>query len=125
MVRLMAANEPTMRARYVLAAAKRLTRAALAGEYTAGLRRERHYMAAHRMAGQKRAQAAKAYDRVARQAAYLKWVTADDERVDSACAARDGSVWRVDNPIMPPPGAVHARCRCKAVAVSQSPLVNT
>lgn len=115
MVRLIAANEPTMRARYVLAAAKRLTRAALNGEYTAGLSRERKYMDAHRMAGQKRAQAARAYDRVARRATYLRWITAADERVDGQCAAREGSVWRVDNPIMPPPGAVHARCRCRAV----------
>src|SRR5882724_2758603 len=48
MVRRMAADEPTMRARYLLNAARRLTDAATKGEFTAGLRREQSYLAAHR-----------------------------------------------------------------------------
>lgn len=118
MTRRMAVQEPLWRARYLLAASKRLTRASVAGEFTAGMRRERNYLDAHRRAGQKRAAAARMYDRVARQATYLKWVARGD--ADPTCLALDGSVWSVEHPIFPPPGAVHPNCRCVAVPVAGS-----
>jgi hypothetical protein len=114
MVKRMAANEPTMRARYLLAAAKRLTRAAAEGRFTAGLRREQTYLAAHRRAGQRRAKAARAYDVAAHGQLFMVWVTAGDSRVDPHCAALAGSVWSVDRPPVPCPGAVHPWCRCVA-----------
>lgn len=114
MVRRMAAAEPTMRAKYLLAASKRLTAAIVAGEFTAGLARERRYLSLHRKAGQRRAKVAREYDRVARNATYLKWVTTGTN-VDPHCASRAGMVWHVDNPPMPPPGAVHPWCKCKSM----------
>lgn len=114
MVRRMAANEPTMRARYLLAAAKRLTKAAASGEFTAGLRREQTYLAAHRRAGQRRAAAARAYDVAARGQLFMVWVTRGDSKVDPHCRALAGSVWSVDRPPVPCPGAVHPWCRCVA-----------
>lgn len=114
MVRRMAAQEPMMRARYLLAAATRLTKAAAQGMWTAGLRRERTYLDAHRRAGQRRAKAARAYDEAARGQMYMVWVTAGDSRVDPHCRALAGSVWHVDNPPVPCPGAAHMYCRCVA-----------
>lgn len=114
MVRRMAANEPTMRARYLLAAAKRMTKAAAKAEFIAALRREQAYLAAHRRAGQRRARAARAYDVAARGQLFMVWVTAGDSRVDPHCAALAGSVWSVDRPPVPCPGAVHPWCRCVA-----------
>jgi hypothetical protein len=116
MTRRMAVQEPLWRARYLLAASKRLSRASVAGEFTAGMRRERNYLEAHHRAGVKRAAAARAYDRVARHATYLKWVARGD--ADPTCRALDGSIWSVEHPIFPPPGAVHPNCRCVAVPSS-------
>lgn len=114
MVRRMAANEPTMRARYLFAAAKRMTKAAAQGRFTAGLSREQAYLDAHRRAGRRRATAARAYDIAARGQMFMTWVTAGDSRVDPHCAALAGSVWNVDRPPVPCPGAVHPWCRCVA-----------
>ena len=114
MVKRMAANEPTMRARYLLAAAKRMTKAAASGEFTAGLRREQTYLAAHRRAGQRRAKSARAYDVAARGQLFMVWVTAGDSKVDPHCRALEGSAWSVDRPPVPCPGAVHPWCRCVA-----------
>lgn len=113
MARRMAANEPTMRARYLLAASRRLTQALIDGEFTAGLARERRYLQLHRKAGQRRAKVAREYDRIAKGHEYLKWVTKGDQHVDAHCRAKAGTVWHVDNPPMPPPGAVHPWCRCR------------
>jgi F like protein len=115
MVRRMAAQEPVMRARYLLAAAKRLTDAIVAGEFTAGLARERRYLDLHRKAGVRRAKVAREYDRVARGHRFLRWQAVMDDRTTADCAARNGSRWSVDNPIFPPPGAAHVACRCVAV----------
>ena len=115
MARRMAADEPTMRARYLLNAAKRLTTAATRGEFTAGLRREQSYLAAHRRAGQKRAKVARAYDEVARRHEFLKWRAVLDRRTTPDCAALHNSIWHRDNPPFPPPGARHVHCRCIAV----------
>ncbi len=114
MVRRMAANEPMMRARYLLAAAKRMTKAAAEGRFTAGLKREQTYLDAHRRAGRRRAKAAQAYDVAARGQLFMVWVTAGDNRVDPHCAQLAGSVWSVDRPPVPCPGAVHPWCRCVA-----------
>lgn len=119
MARRMAADEPTMRARYLLAAAKRLTAAAAQREFTAALRRERAYLAAHRRAGQRRAQVARDYDQAARGQMFMRWVTAGDSRVDPHCAALAGTIWHVDRPPAVIPGAVHPWCRCRAVPAQQ------
>lgn len=119
MARRMAADEPTMRARYVLAAAKRLTAAAAQREFTAALRREQAYLAAHRRAGQRRAQVARDYDQAARGQMFMVWVTAGDSRVDPHCAALAGTIWHVDRPPSVIPGAVHPWCRCRAVPAQQ------
>ncbi len=118
MTRLTASNEPTMRARYLLAAAKRLTRTATERRFTAGLRRERTYLDAHRRAGIRRARIARDYDRLARRHQYLKWVAVLDDRTTPDCAARHGSVWSVSNPPFPPPGAQHVACRCVSAPAS-------
>lgn len=118
MVRRMAAAEPMMRARYLLAAAKRMTKAAVAGAFTSGLSREQTYLAAHRRAGQRRAKIAREYDVVAQGQTFLRWVAVMDQRTTPDCAARDGSIWSVDRPPMPPPGAQHPACRCTAAPVN-------
>lgn len=114
MVRRMAAEEPKMRARYLLTAAKRLTKAAFQGMWTTGLKREQTYLAAHRRAGQRRAQAARRYDVAARGQVFMVWVTSGDSKVDPHCRELAGSVWHVDNPPVPCPGAAHPFCRCVA-----------
>lgn len=115
MVRRMAAAEPDYRARYLLAASRRLTQAIVDGEFTAGMRREHRYLGAHRRAGKRRARIAADYDRVARRATYLRWRAVMDDRTSPDCAARNGSTWHRDNPPFPPPGAQHPACRCIAV----------
>lgn len=117
MVRRMAAEEPTMRARYLLAAAKRLTKASAQGLFTSGLKRERVYLDAHRRAGQRRAAAARAYDKVVKGHEFLRWSARMDSRTTADCAALNGRIWHVEKPPFPPPGAVHIHCRCVAVAV--------
>lgn len=118
MVKRMAANEPTMRARYLLAAARRLAKAAAEGRFTAALRREQAYLAAHRRAGQRRAAAARAYDEVARGQSFLRWSARMDSRTTPDCAALNGTIWHVSTPPVPPPGARHIHCRCTAVPVA-------
>jgi len=116
MARRIAADEPTMRARYVLAAAKRLTAAAARREFTKALRRERAYLAAHRRAGQRRAKAAQAYDEMARRhGPFLRWKAIMDSRTTPDCAQLNGQLFHVDNPPFPPPGARHVHCRCVAI----------
>lgn len=118
MVRRMAAAEPMMRARYLLAAAMRLSKAAADGAFTSGLAREQTYLDAHRRAGQRRAKVAHAYDVVAKGQTFLRWIAVSDNKTTADCAAMDGTIWSVDNPPMPPPGAVHPYCRCTAAPVN-------
>lgn len=125
MVRRMAAAEPMMRARYLLAAAMRLTKAATDGAFTSGLTREQTYLDAHRRAGQRRAKVAREYDIVARGQTFLRWQTAGDSKVDADCAALDGSVWNVDRPLMPPPGAVHPHCLLPGTTVTAPSILAT
>lgn len=111
-------EEPTMRARYVLAAAKRLTRATTLGVLPQALRQEKTYLAGHRRAGQNRANAAARLDRVAAESGpWLRWATKNDDRVEADCRALAGRVFTVDNlPVVNGipaiPGALHVRCRC-------------
>lgn len=114
MTRLTGEHEPEYRARYLLAAAKRLTRAAAQGRWTAGVAQERTYLEAHRQAGLRRARIARDYDRLARHHTFLKWVAVLDQRTTPDCRARNGSVWNVANPPFPGPGAQHVSCRCTA-----------
>lgn len=121
MVRTVKAEEPLMRARYVLNAAKRLSKALLAGGsglFPAALRVEATYMDQQRYAGQNRAKAAASYDRAAALAGpdgKLRWNAQHDGRVTPDCAALDGTLFAAGEPphgLLP--GAVHARCRCFA-----------
>lgn len=114
MARRVAADEPRMRARYVVNAAKRLTEALVDGRFLPALTQERTYLAAHVQAGQKRKVAAQALDALAEKHTFLVWQTAEDDRVDPHCAALSGKLFTIDNP---PglPGAVHPSCRCVAV----------
>lgn len=121
MAKRMAANEPLMRARYLLAAAKRLAKAAAEGRFIEALRREQAYLDAHRKAGQRRARIAREYDMVAQGQTFLRWLAVMDKKTTADCAAKNGSVWNVNNPPFPPPGAVHGSCRCSTVPVG-SPL---
>lgn len=140
-LRTVKAEEPLMRARYVLAASKRLTRAIRLSKRTdqqkpkaegkpkskvdlfvAAVRVEKTYLDAHRKAGQNRARAAAAMDRVAAAAGpdgKLRWNTQRDNRVSPDCAVLEGRLFTADKP---PngliPGAVHPRCRCYATAAT-------
>lgn len=119
--RAVKADEPTMRAQYLLAAAKRLTQANTLGVYPQALRVEPTYLAAHRYAGQNRARAAATLDRVAlTDGPYLKWMTKNDAKVEAECRALAGTIFTVDNlptvkGISVMPGAVHPHCRCYPV----------
>lgn len=108
--RRVAADEPYMRAMYVLAAAKRLSKA---DNYDSALSAEKTYLASHVSAGQNRRRAAKKVDDLGDQV--LVWRTVMDEKTTPECAAADGRLFTADKlPNGMIPGAVHARCRCHA-----------
>lgn len=161
-LRQVKADEPLTRARYVLNAAKRLTKALLlAGKRAAtqsgtqgqsgtsgtsdeagnaapkaeslfakAVRLEAQYMDQQRAAGQNRARAAKALDQAAAEAGpdgKLRWVAILDSTTTPDCAALHGTLFTLDKPPRDPqsgkrltPGAVHPRCRCKAVPAYDS-----
>lgn len=108
-----------MRARYLLNAAKRLSKALLAGGsglFPAAIRVEKTYMDQQRAAGMKRRKAAAALDQVSALAGpngKWRWNAAHDDRVTPDCAALDGTLHNAgetaDGLI---PGAVHMQCRC-------------
>lgn len=120
--RAAAADEPEMRARYVLAAAKRLTEAETRNVFDEAVRVEQTYLQRHRQAGRNRARAAAALDEVAAaQGPWLVWRTQNDGRVESECRALSGQVFTIDNP--PDgliPGAVHPHCRCYATGLAST-----
>lgn len=115
--RRVASEEPEFRARYVLAATRRLTAAVAADEYEAVLARERHYLDLHVAAGRGRRAAARRVDQVAAtEGPLLVWRTKGDRRVDPRCAAMEGRLFTADHPpdgLLP--GTVHPKCRCFAV----------
>lgn len=114
--RAVAADEPKMRAAYLLNAAERLDQADRDGAFVPARRMERSYLAAHSYAGRNRARAAAELDRVAAEhGPWLVWRTQRDSRVDPECGALEGTVFTIDNlPKGQIPGAVHPRCRCRA-----------
>lgn len=125
-LRMVASEEPEMRARYVLAACRRLTEALgaedyaqEAGQYAHALGKERRYLAQHVGAGRNRRAAAKRVDEVAKTYPYLVWRTMRDSRVEGRCRALEGRVFTADNlPDGQIPGAVHPRCFPAGVVAS-------
>lgn len=111
-----ASEEPTMRARYIFNAARRLTDSLARGEFIDGLKDEKRYLVAHAQAGRKRSAAARAVDEVAARSpgGLLQWRTVMDQNTTADCAALNGVVFTLDNP---PgiPGGEHPHCRCVAV----------
>lgn len=116
---LVADQEPGYRGAYLLAAAKRITKAlGLGADLFTALRAERRYYQAHLRAGRKRAAAAHAVDRLATQGwPWLMWQTRNDTKVERDCAGLHGVVFtrtdppRIDGrPVFP--GAAHLYCRC-------------
>lgn len=124
-LRRVSSEEPTMRARYVLAAARRLAQAIAGDDYDAALKREQNYLSLHVEAGRKRRAAAALVDAVLKHSVtgFLRWNTQQDSRVDSKCRALEGRLFTADHlPDGQIPGAVHPRCRCFATAWGGSPL---
>lgn len=119
LTRRVAGEEPDLRARYVIAAARRLTE----DNSDAAVKREANYLAQHVAAGRRRRAAAALVDAVAKHSAtgYMRWNTRHDNRVTPDCAALEGRLFTIDNP---PgiPGAMHMRCRCYATAWGGTPL---
>jgi SPP1 gp7 family putative phage head morphogenesis protein len=118
---------PTLQARYLLAAAKRLTTAQTLNVYPAAERLERGYALQAASAAQNRVRAASALDRVAASSldGLVRWVTAGDDRVDPECAVLEGTVFDVSNPPGGKvPGSVHPRCRCTAASVGNRPALS-
>jgi hypothetical protein len=128
-VRKVKADEPELRAQYIVTAAERLSRAQQLGVYDAASRLESTYTDQQRAAAQNRIKAAQALDKAATGSAspWLTWRTKHDNRVEAECAALEGRVFTLDNlptvdgrEVMP--GAVHVRCRCSAQPWSGSAL---
>lgn len=124
-------TEPEWRARYLIAAARRLTRDLELGAspFTA-LREERRYLGLHREAGKRRAAAASAVDRVVEQSGseWLRWNLSDKPQTHTrGCLWASGRIFTRADPLvftdddMPPrpqwPGATHPRCACFATPV--------
>lgn len=129
-----AAQEPELRARYLLAAARRITRdlrtivptkpgetpPTVAQRLTDALRRERRHWRAHVDAQRNRRQAAREVDRLAQVSPWWEWQTANDARVEADCRRFAGRTFTVADPPrlngrVVFPGAVHPHCRCRAV----------
>lgn len=119
LTRRVAGEEPGMRARYVIQAARRLTE----DDSDAAVKREQNYLAQHVAAGRRRRAAAAVVDAVAAQSTtgFMRWNTKQDQHVTADCAALEGRLFTIDNP---PgiPGAMHMRCRCWATAWGGAPL---
>jgi hypothetical protein len=111
------------RAQYVIAAARRVTAAAIGarakGEpedaaVTAQLARERRYYEQHQQAMWNRAKAAGQTDMAAMEHGHLLgWNTVLDARTSAECRAADGkNYYAAAVPDIGFPGAVHPGCRC-------------
>lgn len=115
-----AADEPEMRAQYLLAAAERLNEADDSEKAKAA---EERYLQQHLQAGKNRMQAAKKLDDLFKQAPVLIWRTVMDEHTTPECAALNGRLFTVKT--MPGiPGAMHSRCRCSAETAGNGPLLD-
>jgi hypothetical protein len=124
LTRRVRAEEPDMRARYILAASRRLT-AALNPDDASGVAaafvRERGWADAHVQAGRRRRAAAAKFDAMAKDSGpYFVWACVMDQYTTPDCAALNGRIFTADNP---PgiPGAMHARCRCTAHSLGARP----
>lgn len=124
LTRRVAAQEPLMRARYVLAAAWRLSEAESDTDVdmTNALRQEHRWLGMHVDVGRRRRAAAARIDALAKSSGHqwMRWNTQGDSRVDSRCRALEGRVFTADDPPAIP-GAVHSHCRCYATTW-ESPL---
>ncbi len=123
--RMVAAEEPDMRARYLLAAAERLTEAQQAGDVDAAVKREETYAAQHAAAGRNRRAAAKRLaDLAGSDDRLLVWRAVLDQRTTPDCFALNGQLFHASNPPAIP-GAVHPACRCTAETWGHpGPLLN-
>jgi len=109
-----------MRARYILAAAKRITASVGHGSNLFdALHTERRHLDSHLAAQRNRAQAAQAVDVLAQQHTWLRWQAVLDERTTPDCRQLSGQVFTVDQPLTDPttgrptwPGSQHVHCRC-------------
>lgn len=119
-VRQVKVDEPTMRAQYILAAAKRLTTALAADVWAPAQRLEGNFLALHRKAGVNRLRAAGDLDKVATSdGPWLIWQTQHDSLVEADCRRLDGRMFTIDNlPDGQIPGAVHPNCRCFAIGMA-------
>jgi SPP1 gp7 family putative phage head morphogenesis protein len=111
--RSVAADEPLERARYIVAAAARLSKAAEDGQLAKALKLEQAYAQMHLLTGRKRRAGAALLDAAAKRtrAGLLVWRTVMDSRTTPDCAALNGRIFHITDP---PgiPGAMHLRCRC-------------
>lgn len=103
MVRRVAGDEPTWRARYLLASARRLSEA---DDFAAALAREKRYLRLHRQAGRQRRAGALQVDRAAKRSrtGLLIWVGGSCDE----CAPRDGTVLMPGEQLPP----IHPSCSC-------------
>jgi hypothetical protein len=103
MTRRVAGDEPTWRARYLLASARRLTDAE---DFAEALVAEKRYLRLHRQAGRQRRAGALQVDQAAKRSrtGLLIW----DGGSCPDCAPRNGTVLMPGE--MPPP--LHPHCRC-------------
>lgn len=122
-MRRVAADEPEMRAQYLLAAARRLTQARAEHTYSAALEAEKRYLDAHVAAGRKRRAAARRIDELGAGGQMLVWRAVMDDRTTPECAALNGRLFTAGDP---PgiPGAMHARCRCTAAVWGRGLFLN-
>jgi SPP1 gp7 family putative phage head morphogenesis protein len=127
-----AAAEPGIRARYIVDAAKRITKSlTVLGDdphaLGTAIRAERRFFRQHLDATRNRRRAAQAVDRVARTSPWLIWTTANDARVEPECRGLAGTLFTIDQPPVVDgrpvwPGSVHPHCRCTASAFGATPI---
>jgi hypothetical protein len=122
--RVVRADEPGLRARYVLNAGRRLTGALIDGRFPAAARDERRWLTAHINAGRRRRKAAQKLDELADAGAgLLRWRTKRDARVTPDCQVLEGQVFTAADPPtvngrVAIPGAVHPNCLLPGTEVS-------
>lgn len=113
--RMVAAEEPEMRAEFLLNSAERLSEALGEGDFDKAVAAEERYAEQHVAAGQNRRRAAKKLDELAAKTRFCVWRTVMDKRTTPDCAALNGRIFPASDP---PgiPGAMHPACRCTAEA---------
>lgn len=126
--RLVAAGEPTYRAAYLLAAARRVRASMAAGKtLEEALAVEQRFTLAHLAAQDNRARAAAAVDKAAatHRSGLLGWKAVMDSRTSAECRAANGRNFSLlSPPAIGYPGSVHVNCRCRPVtAFANAPMV--